>query len=371
MVRLMTCAVAIRLFNGRAETATTSFVFDMDKNKERSAAVDTAAKPNLKRKRVDEGVADISSCETTTAVITTAAITTTIPVRPGSFRVLTANDPRENSYRNPAHGCVVRHATRMLDDLLRLHKVPESHGLDHAKKTRVNVARAINCTSTHCTAVSKLALELAGLLHDADDHKYFGADSRNAARILGAVLPNDPVVRHVALLAISYVSASANGDTVSAEARQYPTLLYPRYADRLEAMGERGLVRCQQYTDEKMKGYHDKCTPQPRNEDELWEMASQERYVEYVKRGGTSSTMLDHYFDKLLRMTKALMNCGNPYVEMEARRRLHAMLDLCLAERPHGVLNKLDVAKRRADQEDGVASKQYTRIVATRRRFVR
>ena len=41
---------------------------------------------------------------------------------------------------------------------------------------------------------------------------------------------------------ISYVSASVNGNTVPQPANQDPTLLWPRFCDRLEAIGLTGKV---------------------------------------------------------------------------------------------------------------------------------
>jgi hypothetical protein len=43
---------------------------------------------------------------------------------------------------------------------------------------------------------------------------------------------------------ISYVSASANGNRVPERAESEPYLLWPRWCDRLEAIGPIGAVRC-------------------------------------------------------------------------------------------------------------------------------
>ena len=79
----------------------------------------------------------------------------------------------------------------------------------------------------------QLSLRLAALLHEADDHKYFGEGSRNAATILEEVLAGEEereVVVEEVLEMISYVSASANGNSVPEKAKQDPTLLWPRCA---------------------------------------------------------------------------------------------------------------------------------------------
>jgi len=49
---------------------------------------------------------------------------------------------------------------------------------------------------------------------------------------------------------ISYVSFSDNGNTIPDRAHKSPEFLWPRYSDRLEAIGAIGAVRCWQYNEE-------------------------------------------------------------------------------------------------------------------------
>ena len=46
---------------------------------------------------------------------------------------------------------------------------------------------------------------------------------------------------------VSLVSSSKNGDRIPEDAINNEWLLYPRYADRLEAIGIIGIERCYQY----------------------------------------------------------------------------------------------------------------------------
>jgi hypothetical protein len=46
---------------------------------------------------------------------------------------------------------------------------------------------------------------------------------------------------------INLVSASKNGNNIPIDAQYYPELLWPRYADRVEAIGKIGIIRCYLY----------------------------------------------------------------------------------------------------------------------------
>ena len=62
---------------------------------------------------------------------------------------------------------------------------------------------------------------------------------------------------------ISYVSASDNGNEIPERAKQHPELLWVRMADRLEAIGAIGAVRCYQYNREKGAPFTVSTTPRP------------------------------------------------------------------------------------------------------------
>ena len=89
------------------------------------------------------------------------------------------------------------------------------------------------------------------LLHDADDKKYFPANEGypNAAKICQTALAstkrfNAKAVEKEMRKMIAYVSASDNGNSIPKRALSNPELLWVRYADRLEAIGPIGAVRC-------------------------------------------------------------------------------------------------------------------------------
>ena len=159
-------------------------------------------------------------------------------------------------------------------------------------------------------------LQLAALLHDADDHKYFPKESGNGKRIIQECIEevegfqnDDDSSRMLqdSLMCIDFVSASQNGNRVPEIAVQHPELLWPRFCDRLEAIGIIGAVRCYQVTCERNGPLHiQDSTPRPQNEEELWNMVDPQRFVEYQKEG-KSNSMMDHYYDKLLQIAKYVL----------------------------------------------------------------
>lgn len=150
---------------------------------------------------------------------------------------------------------------------------------------------------------------MGALLHDADDKKYFPENEakENATKILKRVLKDAKdeldcrVVKKETLEMISYVSASDNGNSIPPRAKAHPELLWVRYADRLEAIGTIGAVRCWQYNTEKGAPMSVDTTPRCCTKEEVWAQVTPDRLDAYM-RTKTSNSMMDHYFDKLLQI---------------------------------------------------------------------
>jgi uncharacterized protein len=241
-------------------------------------------------------------------------------------------------------------ATARLEDLFAAHGVPESHGAGHAQRVLAHTRLALEAAGAQPSRSARLALLLAALLHDSDDRKYFGK-SGNAETILAEVLDGHPEGREVAataLEAISYVSASANGNSVSAAARADPLLLYPRHADRLEAIGEVGVVRCWQYSREIGRALYTADTPCPASDAQVFQIAAPERFAAYQARG-TSASMIDHFFDKLLHLAAPLVQHSNLYISALGINRTSPLLEVCLASRPEGLEERLALARTRVE----------------------
>mmetsp|Transcript_29395 Transcript_29395/g.93942 ORF Transcript_29395/g.93942 Transcript_29395/m.93942 type:complete len:155 (+) Transcript_29395:920-1384(+) len=147
---------------------------------------------------------------------------------------------------------------------------------------------------------------------------------------------------------ISLVSCSANGNAAPPEARTSPELLWPRWADRLEASGEVGVVRCYQYNRHVGAPLSVDQTPRPATQEEVWRHATEERFEEYQASGGGSASMVDHYYDKLLHVARPPPRLvQNRYLEAEAEARVAPLVEVCLAfgeagEGPLGLITEME-----------------------------
>lgn len=205
-------------------------------------------------------------------------------------------------------------------------KVDLSHGVLHAQTVMQHVEKALEYDPDP-TENERLSILLAALLHDADDHKYFpeSKDLENARLVLEKLKVIEEV-RDLVLKMIRLVSCSKNGN--SREGVEYEWMLYPRYGDRLEALGEIGLVRCWLYTKHVHRPLFTKKTPHPKTREELYKIATKERFEQYLNSNGKGSdTFIGHFYDKLLHID----DIGtNPYFVSECKKRMQVMENFVL-----------------------------------------
>uniref|UniRef100_A0A7S2PSI1 HD/PDEase domain-containing protein n=1 Tax=Zooxanthella nutricula TaxID=1333877 RepID=A0A7S2PSI1_9DINO len=222
-----------------------------------------------------------------------------------------------------------------LEALCEKHGIPESHGLAHARRVLAHAEKALEKAAAPVAPPLARAIRLAALLHDADDKKYFPGtvpgETPNAKGIMEAAGAEPGVVAD-ALRMIGLVSCSKNGNSVPSDVAGRPEYLWPRWADRLEATGEEGVVRCWQYNTEVGAPLAAAETPRPATEAEVWALATAERFAQYQKSGGSSRSMMDHYYDKLLRVARPdYSSVRNEYLESEMDQRAAPLVEICLA----------------------------------------
>jgi uncharacterized protein len=200
------------------------------------------------------------------------------------------------------------------------------HNLDHFLAVQDHALKALN--HEKISDRQKLQVELAALLHDADDKKLFSKSHNygNARRILDDVEIENAVefVEGIVHM-IDLVSCSKNGDSFNTETDEL-WMLIPRDSDRLEAIGAIGIRRCYEFTLHKKAPLHLDSTIHATTSDAVMEAATPERFEAYMQ-GEPSASMIDHYYDKLLHIGQpARLRSQNPYILEEAKVRHQDMV---------------------------------------------
>ena len=214
--------------------------------------------------------------------------------------------------------------------LLEAHHVDESHGLQHAMTVLGHVQGMIAHENRALAEDDAIAVQLAALLHDVDDRKYFftHADAENARCILAAIMPEQETLHCIIIKMINLVSTSTNGN--NREGVEQHWMLFPRFADRLEAIGPIGVQRCFAYTQHCKNPLFTSTTPRVQTEEELWQVATKDRFALYCRQK-TSESFIDHFYDKLLHIgSPEAFNSDNAYLVKNAKERHQYMIDFIL-----------------------------------------
>jgi uncharacterized protein len=212
----------------------------------------------------------------------------------------------------------------LLSYIFEKNNVCSSHGIDHAICVMNNAEKALKYVDID-ERNKKLVL-IAALLHDADDKKFFPENKNldNLVKIMQKTGHNIYDINLVKYM-VDLVSCSKNGDMIPEDIKDSLWMLIPRYADRLEAIGMIGIIRCYKYTKTINANLFMKDTPIPRTEEDIWKFATQKRYDLY---DGKSASMIDHFYDKLLRLTKFPIR--NVYFDEVCHEKIQILIDFLL-----------------------------------------
>ncbi len=203
----------------------------------------------------------------------------------------------------------------ILNNILTTANVCKSHGISHALAVLAHSIKALESYDYGISETEKLAVKLAGLLHDADDRKFFPLNS-NYENLRRTISDQPEQVVNLTIRMVQLVSSSANADSVPPDVIGKEWMLIPRFADRIEAIGLVGVERCYQYNKTKAQPLYLPETPKANSEEEIWSIATVERYNNYI---GNSKSMMCHYYDKLLRLGQ--FETQNPYLYKMSRER--------------------------------------------------
>lgn len=194
-------------------------------------------------------------------------------------------------------GVVVSKLTALFDKF----NVCKSHGMEHSNRVYQNALGIAHAEKEKPTYIQIIMISLASLLHDADDGKFFknNNDCENAREILKGLFAQPHI--DIVIAMIKLVSASKNGNTSPDKTPRW--MLIPRIADRLEAIGVNGVLRAYEYTLTIGSPIYTSNTFVPMNVDDLYmNIATVERTLNYTKNQVKSPSLIDHYYDKLLRL---------------------------------------------------------------------
>lgn len=210
----------------------------------------------------------------------------------------------------------------LLTIILTDNDVCTSHGIEHAIAVMNNANKALPYYQLNENE-SKLVL-LGALLHDADDKKFFpNNDNYNNLRNIMSQCNNTNEEIEIVVRMVDLVSSSKNADNIPTDVPEW--YLIPRYADRIEAIGLVGIQRCYQYNKSSGSELYIPSTIVPLSESHIYEIASIERYNAYL---GKSKSMIDHYYDKLIRLT--FFPIRNEYFDKECETKRKPLIDFLL-----------------------------------------
>lgn len=203
------------------------------------------------------------------------------------------------------------------------HMFDSGHGLEHALKVGENCLNALLSYTGKIGTTEIFAVIRAGLFHDLDDGKFTATKNYENARNALKFLPDNQV--DLVIKMIDLVSCSKNGNEIDANLPVW--MYYPRWADRIESLGLRGVEECKTYSDFIGRPYFTEETVRVSNLDELRSVATSERFAEYVgKRKTSPDTMIDHYYDKTVHLC---VDTGNDWLNArmkEGMEEIHRVL---------------------------------------------
>jgi uncharacterized protein len=224
-----------------------------------------------------------------------------------------------------------------LNIILTNANVCKSHGINHAVTVMEHSILALESKEYFISNEQKEAVKLAALLHDADDKKFF-PEHKNYDNLRFILTDKSSDFVNLVITMVSLVSSSLNADRIPDDAAKNEWMLIPRYADRVEAIGLVGIERCFQYNKTINCSLYTEFTPRAKTVDEIFLIATKERYNNYK---GNSVSMIDHYYDKLIRINNILID--NDYLVNLADKRNQVIIKFILWFGEKGTINNEEI----------------------------
>lgn len=224
---------------------------------------------------------------------------------------------------------------KYITDVCQQYHVDETHSLNHALNVMKHMEKCLKYDRVYnLDKQTNYDLILTCLFHDLDDHKYFPPDAHNAQKFLEGKIPQSRVDR--ILRWISYVSTSVNGNNIPSEAKSNPWVLWPRYCDRIEAVGKTGIIRVIDYSHHHKVMDFVETTPRAKTVGEVLSFATPDRFERYISNHGESDSIIDHIYDKLLHLCN--VETYSPYLNQCLMEGKQILVDTCLHYGLYGVV---------------------------------
>ena len=240
-----------------------------------------------------------------------------------------------------------------LQELFDNTNVDKGHGVDHSIKVLGHANNTLCLMRKPENELYRNAIRCAALLHDADDRKFFPKSDnyQNARRIMKESFPGKKSMEELTIKMIKLVSCSENGNSEKGVKDSERWMLIPRMCDRLEAIGEIGILRVWSYSKYKNRPLFLPSTPRVKTEKELYEVASSKRFKNYllVKK---SDTMIDHFYDKLLHICSedVISEIDNPYLRSEMQKRRKIIINFILKFGNEGEIDVFELNRIRVKE---------------------
>jgi hypothetical protein len=223
------------------------------------------------------------------------------------------------------------------------------HGTAHALKVMEHAKNALKevAYAKKLHTEQHMAVLYAALLHDVDDSKIFpkSVDYQNARKILASIHFSDI---ELVITMIRLVSFSKNHNTGaildlsgmhgrSCVSQQYPSWMYiPRDADRIEALGIIGIVRCISYGVEIDRPMYTRETPRITTRKELYVTSAK-----YLLTGNYPATSIDYFIAGLIPRRIMASQCR--YFERLANDAILPIENFCLMYGTNGAITPADL----------------------------
>ena len=157
------------------------------------------------------------------------------------------------------------------------------------------------------TLFKKFIILAATLLHDIDDKKFFSTtDYENARTCIRSINSISSSTEESIIEIIKYTSTK-NISLSSTETVLDHWKLIVSIADKLNAIGVEGVVRCYEFGRDKNRAIVTNETVRASTNDEIMSQVFEERYLAYTRGEQTNLqtySTLDHYYDKLLHIKR-------------------------------------------------------------------